>query len=263
MELTGHITEDLMMAVYLNELSPPEQQRLHKHVEGCPVCQREFSLYREMFTGLDTMAAQAGGAGAALLRQAVQNKIRQKQILYDLIPQTPVGPLLVSLSDKGLCLIHFARFTAFEAEEYLRNRFQDYWLRRDEAAIAMIRRELQDYFNRRLTKFSVAVDWRFMPTGFARQVLEVTAGIPYGQVHSYREVAGKLGNPQSARAVGRALGRNPVPIVVPCHRVVASPPRRGKLGGFSGGVDIKRRLLHLEGVDWPLGSQQLDLFATL
>lgn len=258
MELTGHITEDLMMAMYLDELSPPERQRLQEHVENCPVCQHEYALYREVFAGLDTMVTHAGGTGAALLRQALQSKIRQKQIFFDIMPQTPVGPLLLAMSDKGLCTIHFARFTAFEAEEYLRNRFPDFWLRRDESAAAVIRRELQDYFGRRLTTFSVAVDWRFMPAGFARQVLELTATIGYGRVHSYGEMAANLGKPKSARAVGRALGKNPVPIVVPCHRVVASG---GKLGGYSSGTDIKRKLLHLEGVEWPLGSRQLDLFA--
>jgi len=256
-ELTGHITEDLMMAMYLEELSPAERQHLQKHVDHCPVCQRQYKLYHEMFAGLDTMAAAAGGAGAALLRQAVQGKIREKLIYYDLMPQTPVGPLLVAMSEKGLCAIHFARFTAFEAEEYLKNRFGEFWLRRDHEATVDIRRELEDYFHRRLTKFTVPVDWRFMPKGFTREVLEITAKIGYGKVYSYAEIAGKLGKPKSARAVGGALGRNPVPIVVPCHRVVASG---GKLGGFSGGVDIKRKLLYIEGVNWPLGSRQLELF---
>jgi O-6-methylguanine DNA methyltransferase len=259
-ELTGHITEDVMMAMYLNELSSAEKQRLQQHVDHCPVCQRQYNVYREMFSGLDKMVVEAGGAGAALLRQAVQSKIRQNLIHYDLMPQTPVGPLLLAMSDKGLCAIHFARFTAFEAEEYLRNRFEEFWLRRDEDATAIVRRELQEYFSRRLTAFSVPVDWRFMPSGFTREVLALTAKIGYGKVYSYGEIAAKLGKPKSVRAVGGALGRNPVPIVVPCHRVVASG---GKLGGFSGGVDIKRKLLHLEGVQWPLGSRQLDLFATL
>lgn len=259
-ELTGHITEDMMMAMYLDELSPSERQHLHQHVDHCPVCQRQFKLYREMFAGLDTMAAEAGGAGAALLRQAVQSKIREKLIYYDLVPQTPVGPLLLAMSEKGLCAIHFARFTTFEAEEYLKNRFGEFWLRRDEEATAVIRRELQDYFDRRLTKFSVPVDWRFMPEGFTREVLKMTAKIGYGKVYSYAEIAAKLGKSKSVRAVGGALGRNPVPVVVPCHRVVASG---GKLGGFSGGVDIKRKLLYLEGVNWPLGSRQLELFSTL
>jgi O-6-methylguanine DNA methyltransferase len=259
-ELTGHVTEDVMMAMYLEELSPAERQRLQQHVDHCPVCRQQYNLYREMFAGLDTMAAEAGGAGAALLRQAVQSKIREKLIYYDLMPQTPVGPLLLAMSEKGLCAIHFARFTAFEAEEYLKNRFEEFWLRRDEDAMAMIRHELQEYFSRRLTTFSVPVDWRFMPSNFAREVLELTAKIGYGKIYSYAEIAGKLGKPKSVRAVGGALGRNPVPIVVPCHRVVASG---GKLGGFSGGVDIKRKLLHLEGVSWPLGSRQLELFPTL
>jgi len=260
LELTGHITEDLMMAMYLDELSSTERQRLQHHVDHCPVCLQQYKLYREMFSGLDTMVAEAGGAGAAVLRQAVRSKIRQKLIFYDLMPQTPVGPLLLALTEKGLCAIHFARFTAFEAEEYLRNRFPDFWLRRDENAAAIIRRELEEYFNRRRTMFSVPVDWRFISGGFTRDVLALTARIGYGKVYSYSEVAEKLGKPKSARAVGGALGKNPLPIVVPCHRVVASG---GKLGGFTGGIDLKRKLLHLEGVEWPLGSRQMDLFATL
>jgi len=256
-EVTGHITEDMMMAMYLEEFSPSERQQLQHHVDHCPVCQRQYKLYREMFSGLDTMVAEAGGAGAAVLRQAVRNQIRQKLIFYDLLASTPVGPLVIVVSEKGVCAIHFARFTAFEAEEYLRHRFAKYWLRRDEEATAVIRRELQEYFDRRRTTFSVPVDWRFMPGGFARDVLALTARIGYGKVYSYGEIAEKLGKPKSARAVGAALGKNPMPIIVPCHRVVASG---GKLGGFSGGVDIKRKLLHLEGVDWPLGNRQMDLF---
>lgn len=259
-ELTGHITEDMMMAMYLEELSPAERQRLHQHVDHCPVCQRQYKLYREMFGGLDTMVAEAGGAGAAILRQAVQSKIREKLIYYDLMPQTPVGPLLLAASEKGVCTIDFAQFTAFEAEEFLKLRFGDFWLRRDPQATAVLRSELEEYFDRRLTTFSVPVDWRFMPDGFTREVLEITAKIGYGKVHSYGEIAEKLGKPKSARSVGGALGRNPVAIVVPCHRVVAGG---GKLGGFSGGVEIKRKLLHLEGVYWPLGSRQLELFPTL
>ena len=77
-------------------------------------------------------------------------------------------------------------------------------------------------------------------------------------MNTYGEVAEKLGNPKSSRAVGQALGANPIPIVIPCHRVIA---RDGKLGGFSAGVNMKRRLLELEGVRWPNVTRQLDLFS--
>ena len=96
-ELTGHITEDVMMAMYLEELSPSEKLRLQEHVDHCPVCQRQYKVYREMFSGLDKMVSEAGGA--ALLRQAVQSKIRQKLINYDLMPQTRDDHVFRSLAD--------------------------------------------------------------------------------------------------------------------------------------------------------------------
>jgi len=102
--------------------------------------------------------------------------------------------------------------------------------------------ELDAYFARRLTVFSASYDIGHLPS-FSRSVLEVTAKIPYGQVRSYEWVAQKLGKPKAARAVGNALARNPVPIIIPCHRVVRSD---GTIGGFALGSGWKKRLLTLE-----------------
>jgi methylated-DNA-[protein]-cysteine S-methyltransferase len=104
------------------------------------------------------------------------------------------------------------------------------------------RRELDEYFAGSRRRFEVPVDWQLIK-GFARRVLEATAGIPYGSVSSYREVAAMAGSPRGFRAAGNALGSNPIPIVVPCHRVTASG---GGLGGYTGGVDRKRVLLAIE-----------------
>ena len=104
---------------------------------------------------------------------------------------------------------------------------------------------LSEYFAGKRREFPVRVDWSRL-TGFTRRALQVCARIPYGQTLSYGEVASRAGSPGGARAVGQAMARNPFPIIIPCHRVLASG---GKLGGFSGGLHFKRALLDLEGAE--------------
>ena len=107
-----------------------------------------------------------------------------------------------------------------------------------------VRRQLDDYFAGRRRSFEVPIDWRLV-RGFAGAVLRATSRIPFGAVSTYREVAAEAGSPNAYRAAGNALGSNPVPIVVPCHRVLHAG---GGLGGYTGGLDRKRYLLELEGV---------------
>ena len=104
------------------------------------------------------------------------------------------------------------------------------------------RRELGAYFAGRQRSFTAPCDLGGLPP-FTRAVLRITAGIPYGEVRSYRWVAERLGKPRAMRAVGNALARNPIPIIIPCHRVVRSD---GALGGFALGLNWKRKLLDLE-----------------
>jgi methylated-DNA-[protein]-cysteine S-methyltransferase len=106
------------------------------------------------------------------------------------------------------------------------------------------RRELDEYFAGHRVRFEVPVDWQ-LSRGFARRVLQATARIPFGQVSSYAGVAAQAGSPRGYRAAGNALGSNPIPIIVPCHRVLHSG---GGLGGYTGGVERKRALLEVEGL---------------
>ena len=107
------------------------------------------------------------------------------------------------------------------------------------------RRQLEEYFAGRRKAFDIPLDPLLIPTEFGRRVLRVTSQIPYGEVSTYAEVAEQAGSPRGARAAGNALNANPVPIVVPCHRVV---PGSGKgIGGYGGHEDRKRWLLRLEG----------------
>jgi methylated-DNA-[protein]-cysteine S-methyltransferase len=106
------------------------------------------------------------------------------------------------------------------------------------------RRELTEYFEGRRTDFDVELDWRLARDGFSRRVLRETAKLPYGVTSTYGEVAARAGNPRAFRAAGTALGHNPLPLVVPCHRVLRAG---GLIGNYGGGPKMKEFLLRLEG----------------
>ena len=105
------------------------------------------------------------------------------------------------------------------------------------------RRELEQYFAGARRKFDTPLDWQLVQ-GFGRRVLEATARVPFGSLTTYKRVATEAGSPRAARAAGNALGANPIPIIVPCHRVLHST---GGLGGYTGGLERKRLLLGIEG----------------
>ena len=109
-------------------------------------------------------------------------------------------------------------------------------------ALDLPRRQLDEYFSGRRRSFELGIDWRLVG-GFARRVLQASTRIPYGATASYAEMAAAAGSPRAFRAAGNALGANPMPIVVPCHRVLHSG---GGLGGYTGGLDRKRTLLAVE-----------------
>jgi methylated-DNA-[protein]-cysteine S-methyltransferase len=159
-------------------------------------------------------------------------------VAYDLA-DSPVGPLLVASTDAGVCRISY---TPDEALEMLPQSFGARILRVPRR-LEPVRRQLDEYFEGTRHTFEVETDLR--PLGeFQRAVLTELARVRYGQVTTYGALADRIGRPRAARAVGGALNRNPVPIVVPCHRVVGAS---GRLVGYAGGLERKRTLLELEG----------------
>ncbi|MBZ4014903.1 methylated-DNA--[protein]-cysteine S-methyltransferase [Streptomyces purpurogeneiscleroticus] len=159
---------------------------------------------------------------------------------------TPIGPLLLAGTDTGLALV------VFHADDRARTRslarLRGAFGTEPVAAIPAVdtaAAELVAYFAGELRDFSVPLDWS-LSSGFNERVLrELAARVPYGTVVGYQDLADRVGEPGAARAVGAAMGSNPLPVVVPCHRVVESG---GGLGGFGGGLETKRQLLALEGV---------------
>ena len=156
------------------------------------------------------------------------------------LTDTPVGPVSFVAGDGGLQRVSFQPLQALKAEQGL---FEEKPSLEGLKTIGILLAELNEYLFGIRKTFSVKVDWNVLE-GFQRQVLELTADIPYGELNTYGEMAEKLGKPGAARAVGGALGRNPMPIVIPCHRVVGSGM---KLVGYTGGLDNKAFMLGLEG----------------
>ena len=154
---------------------------------------------------------------------------------------SPIGTLLLMATPRGLVRIAFEDENRDEVlgevAEQLSPRILELPRRLDP-----VRRELDRYFAGRLRDFEVPIDWS-LTGNFARKVLRRTARIPYGSVASYGEDAVGVGTPRGARAVGNALGSNPIPVVVPCHRVVRTG---GAIGGYGGGLPRKQWLLALE-----------------
>jgi methylated-DNA-[protein]-cysteine S-methyltransferase len=156
---------------------------------------------------------------------------------------SPFGPLLVAVTRRGVVRLAYPNERPDDVLTELSARLSPRTLEVP-GATDRIRRELDEYFEGRRRRFETKVDFALM-RGFTRDVLRETSRIPFGSVRTYRDVATLAGRPAAVRAAGNALGSNPIPIVVPCHRVVRTG---GGLGGYTGGLDRKVKLLTLEGV---------------
>jgi methylated-DNA-[protein]-cysteine S-methyltransferase len=159
---------------------------------------------------------------------------------------SPFGPLLLAETPSGLVRLGLPNQDADELLVELAERVSPRVLEAP-AAFDRTRRELDLYFEGKLDRFDLLLDWS-LSDGFRLRVQRAIAGIPYGETRSYREMATIAGNERAVRAAGTACGRNPLPLVVPCHRVLRSG---GGLGGYGGGVAMKRALLEMEGILQP------------
>ncbi|MCM2578690.1 methylated-DNA--[protein]-cysteine S-methyltransferase [Streptomyces meridianus] len=161
---------------------------------------------------------------------------------------SPVGPLLLAATDRGLVAVEFhagPRTVATVLDRLTRRLGAEPRQAAGSSRLAEPVRQLDAYFAGRLRQFALPLDWT-LSSGFNRRVLqEFAAHVPHGTLVGYQDLADRVGEPGAARAVGAAMGSNPLPVVVPCHRVVESS---GGIGGFGGGLETKRALLALEGL---------------
>jgi methylated-DNA-[protein]-cysteine S-methyltransferase len=155
---------------------------------------------------------------------------------------SPFGTFVAAATDTGLVRLALSPYRTEDILEELARRLSPRVLEQP-SKLDPVRRELDEYFAGKRFAFDLSVDWSLV-TGFNERVLRATARIPYGSVTSYGTVAHDAGSPRAARAAGNALHNNPVPIVIPCHRVIGSG---GSLVGYGGGLPMKEALLRMEG----------------
>jgi methylated-DNA-[protein]-cysteine S-methyltransferase len=165
-------------------------------------------------------------------------------LYYDVISATPFGPIYIAMTNEGIAALGFDD----SEQDFLVRMGRRYRssIERSKTRVSQVSEQLTDYFSGEREAFEIPLDLRSL-TPFQRMVLDAIQKVPSGETISYGGLARRIGKPGAARAVGRALGSNPIPIIIPCHRALAAD---GSLGGYSGrgGVRTKQALLTLEGV---------------
>ena len=205
----------------------------------------------ELEQALRSAALPPGDAGAAAAAGRLVARAEDEGLLevaYGSV-ESPFGDLLAAVTPRGLLRLSYDPSRNDAVLEEIAAKVSPRVLEVP-ARIDPVRRELDEYFEGQRRNFELKLDWR-LTRGFFQKILRATARLSYGELATYKQMAEAAGSPRAVRAAGNALGSNPIPIVVPCHRIVRTG---GKLGGYGGtigpyiaGSDVKRRLLELEG----------------
>ena len=240
----AEIEPDLIAAAN-GEADAPAVQRVEAHVGRCAPCNVDYRRYRAIDHAVGawrTNPASDGGAERARQRlQARLADLRRRTFTYRIF-SSPLGNILIALSDEGVALIEYLGRGRTLAHSRL-HRMPGAETIEDGAEVEALYRELLEYLEGKRTRLEWPLDLRLARSEFHRNVLQTTASIPYGAVMSYAGIACEVGKPAATRAVAQALRWNPLPIVIPCHRVVGA---HGALVGFGGGLPLKQRLLEME-----------------
>jgi methylated-DNA-[protein]-cysteine S-methyltransferase len=239
--------EPELVAVGAGEASPTATDVVEAHVARCPACREELGRYR----ALDQLVANMRRAplptgDPALARAQLESRLAdlKRRLIAFGVFRSPLGPILIARSEEGVSMVEYLESEAAAASHLARLAGVD--AVEDEGQTQALYRDLLDYLDGRRTRLEWPLDLRLASSDFQRRVLQVTSRLPYGAVTSYGHIAREVGEPRATRAVAQALRRNPLPIVIPCHRVIGSS---GDLTGYAGNkVGLKQRLLTLEGV---------------
>jgi O-6-methylguanine DNA methyltransferase len=240
--------ENDLIAAATGEAREPAARRVDHHVSFCAPCRREFEGYRALEGVVGTLRrAPAPTADEERARAALQARladVRSRIVRYGVFPSL-LGQILIGCSEQGVAVVEYLAAGAGLAGSKL-SRIPGLEAQEGGADLEALHRDLVDYLAGRRTRLDWPLDLRLARSDFHRRVLHATAAVPYGAVTSYAGIAGDIGAPKAVRAVAQALRWNPLPIVVPCHRIVGSG---GTLTGYAGPrLDLKERLLGVEGV---------------
>jgi O-6-methylguanine DNA methyltransferase len=236
-----------LVAAATGEGTGSTAERVAEHVAACRSCHDDYARFREIDTAVGALRSSIPApADAEAARQRLVARLadlRTRILGYRVVPSS-VGPILIARSEHGVALVEYLPREGVTASRLFRMAGVE--VQEDHGDLEGLQRELLEYLEGRRTRLDWPLDLRGARSDFQRAVLEATVAVPYGAVSSYTGIAGELGKPAAVRAVAQALRHNPLPIVVPCHRVVGSG---GDLVGYAGDrVNLKERLLGIEGV---------------
>jgi methylated-DNA-[protein]-cysteine S-methyltransferase len=236
-----------LVATATGEADLHSAERVHRHIDTCRSCREELGRYRAVDHVTRGLRGAPPAEAVAKSFAALESRLadaKQRRVAYRIFP-SPLGHILLGRSEHGIALVEYlgagtslksSRLARVEGVEAVPGGSE----------LERLERELLDYIGGRRRELGWPLDWRLAAGDFSRAVLEETAAIPYGAVASYAGVARRIGRPSAVRAVAQALRWNPLPIVVPCHRVIGSS---GQLTGYAGNkLGLKQRLLATEGV---------------
>jgi methylated-DNA-[protein]-cysteine S-methyltransferase len=237
-----------LLAAASGEAGPETVRRVEQHVVGCAPCARAWSAFRTLDEAVArwraTPVPESALAAARARLAARWDDLRRRTLVYRVVP-SPLGRILIARSAQGVSLVAYLGRARGPARAR-GNRLGTVELIEDHGELAPLAAELTEYLQGRRTRLEWPLDLRLAQSAFQRAVLEATAAIPYGAVASYATLACLVGRHEAPRAVAQALRWNPLPIVIPCHRVVGST---GTLTGYAGHrIDLKARLLGVEGI---------------
>lgn len=242
----AEIEQDLI-AVATGESQVAMVARVDGHVLTCGPCARELERYRAVEQVIGIWKVSPVEAPLARSRERIEVRLSalRRRLLVARVFDSPLGPLLIARSEEGVTLIEYLDHPGASLHSRLA-KTAGVQIVEDGSDVEALYRELLEFLEGKRTRLDWPLDLRLARSDFQRTVLRMAAAIPYGAVTSYAGLAGEVGKPSASRAVAQALRWNPLPIVVPCHRVVGA---NGALVGYAGNkVDLKERLLAAEGV---------------
>ena len=237
-----------LVAAATGDASSAAAARVQEHVDACAPCRREMDRYRSIDRIVDDIRrAPIAADHAEVLRGDLEWRLAElrRRAVTARVWNSPVGPILIARSDEGVVAVEYLDSARGMAASRLLRR-HGIEIIEDGTETEVFYQQILEYLAGDRTRLAWPLDFRLAGSDFQREVLKATAALPYGAVVSYAHLAREIGRPTATRAVAQALRHNPLPIVVPCHRVVGSS---GALTGYAGNkLELKERLLTLEGV---------------
>jgi methylated-DNA-[protein]-cysteine S-methyltransferase len=239
--------ENDLIAEALGEAPSHLSLRIRTHLLSCTACAAMLEQYRTVRVQLHVLVTHEDlTSGVHAARRALDQRLlgsSRPRLVLD-VWRSPVGDIRIGKTDKGVVLTEFVRPDGDDAS--VASLHREFAIESGGQEIADLIQTLEDYFSGKRRSLEWSVDDTLMRSDFQREVLRATAEVPYGTVVTYLSIAEAIGQPKAVRAVAQALRHNPVPIQIPCHRVIGSD---GNLTGYAGNlVDIKKQILAVEGI---------------